>query len=87
MYIKRDITEDVLKGAQESSVLTITGPRQSGKSTLCRHLFPNHNYIDMQDIDNLNFAKTDPKCFLRAKTNEYGIIIDEANTPLIYLAK
>lgn len=77
MYIKRDISKAVLDGSKESPVISIVGPRQSGKSTLCKELFPKHNYVDMQDSNNLNFALSDPKGFLQDKINEHGIIIDE----------
>ncbi len=85
MYIKRDITDSVLAGAKDSPVVSVIGPRQSGKSTLCRHIFPKHNYVDMQEPDVLQFALSDPKGFLRANTNEHGIIIDEAQyAPILF---
>lgn len=85
MYIKRDITDSIIVGAKESPVITITGPRQSGKSTLIKHIFPKHNYVDMQDVDNLTFALNDPKGFLKENTNEFGIVIDEAQyAPILF---
>jgi uncharacterized protein len=78
MYIKRDIAKIVLNGAQQSPVIAIIGPRQSGKSTLAKELFKNHLYLDMQDAELFDFANKDPKGFLNSYKNKHGIIIDEA---------
>lgn len=45
-------------------VVAVTGPRQSGKSTLIRHLFPDHAYRNLEDIEQRQFALSDPKGFL-----------------------
>jgi predicted AAA+ superfamily ATPase len=78
MYIKRDITEQIRAGAKQIPVIAIIGPRQSGKSTLAREMFPQHTYLDMQDAEIFEFANNDPKGFLHAYKNSHGIIIDEA---------
>ena len=57
-------------------VLSITGPRQSGKTTLCRHLFPDHKYANLEDPDTRNFAMEDPKQFLAHRAR--GMVIVEA---------
>lgn len=54
----------------------VTGPRQSGKSTLVRHAFPDHSYVSLEDLDKREFAETDPRGFLK-QFNE-GAILDEA---------
>lgn len=85
MYIKRSISELILAGAQDSPVISIVGPRQSGKSTLSKQLFPHHAYVDMQEPSVLEFALSDPKGFLQTYTNEYGIIVDEAQyAPILF---
>jgi predicted AAA+ superfamily ATPase len=85
MYIKRSISELILAGSQDSPVISIVGPRQSGKSTLSKQLFPHHAYVDMQEPSVLEFALSDPKGFLQTYTNEYGIIIDEAQyAPILF---
>ncbi|MBO7068035.1 MAG: ATP-binding protein [Bacteroidaceae bacterium] len=64
-------------------VVTLTGPRQSGKTTLCRELFPNLPYANLEDVSTLVEMQTDPKAFL-AKYPQ-GVIIDEAqNYPEIF---
>lgn len=57
-------------------VITLTGPRQSGKSTLLRHAFPNYQYVSLEDLDIREFATTDPRGFLSSYPRR--VIIDEA---------
>jgi len=57
--------------------IAILGPRQSGKTTFARMTFPQHKYVLLEDLDNRELARTDPRKFLRTHENEYGIIIDE----------
>ena len=78
MLFKRDAEAAILSGAQQIPVVAIIGPRQSGKSTLARMLFPKHAYIDLQDSTMFEFANQDPKGFLQSFKNDHGIIIDEA---------
>ena len=56
-------------------VLTITGPRQSGKTTLCRKAFPDLNYVSLESPDQREFATHDPRGFLGGI--EEGAILDE----------
>ena len=64
-------------------VITLTGPRQSGKTTLCRKVFTNLPYANLEDVATLAEARIDPKAFL-AKYPQ-GAIIDEAqNFPEIF---
>ena len=74
--VKRIISNRLLALSKKTPILTITGPRQSGKTTLAKTVFPNYRYISLENPDNLDFALSDPKGFL----NTYGqkIIIDEA---------
>ena len=57
-------------------IITITGPRQSGKTTLCKQIFPDYAYVNLEDIAVREQAATDPKAFLSAYSS--GVIIDEA---------
>ena len=64
-------------------VITMTGPRQSGKTTLCRMAFPNMPYVNLEDLSTLAEVQADPKGFLVKYPN--GLIIDEAqNYPEIF---
>lgn len=75
MFYKRDVSSHLKRLFKQYPVLTITGPRQSGKTTLCRRLFNKLDYVSLEDISNRTFAAEDPNEFL----NKYnsGVIIDE----------
>ena len=68
--------EDVIKEAsQYFSVISVTGPRQSGKSTLLKHLFPDIPRYSMKDVNVREFAEHDPVAFLHQHPK--GMFIDE----------
>lgn len=73
--IKRIISKKLLELSKKIPVLSITGPRQSGKTTLVKNTFPAYKYVTLENPDNLEFAINDPKGFL----NTFGkrVIIDE----------
>ncbi len=75
MYIKRTIEHEVLAMAEVYSVVTITGPRQSGKTTLARHLFPQLPYFSFENPDIRFAVESDPRAFLNQLNN--GAILDE----------
>ena len=75
MYIHREIESEILNGANSFPVVTLTGPRQSGKTTLLKHLFPNKKYISLENPYNYEMAITDPVKFLN--DNSSGVILDE----------
>ncbi len=76
MYIKRDLEEVLLRYAKFPAV-ALLGPRQSGKTTLARKVFPSHRYVSFEDYHERFFATDDPHGFLKKYENEHGIIIDE----------
>jgi uncharacterized protein len=68
--------EPVLKElAGKYPVVTLTGPRQSGKTTLCRKVFPDMAYANLERPDTRDFATSDPKGFLGSYPD--GVILDE----------
>lgn len=73
--VARDIEPRVLQAAQGFPVVTLTGPRQSGKSTLCRALFADKPYANLEEPDTRAFATEDPRGFL----NQFptGAVLDE----------
>ena len=75
-YIPRQAETMLARLAQGFPVVTLTGPRQSGKTTLARKFFTEHEYVSLEDPDNLTFARSDGKRFLNSFRN--GVIIDEA---------
>ncbi|MDE6397402.1 MAG: ATP-binding protein [Muribaculaceae bacterium] len=79
-YIPRLISSEILEALKYFPVLTLTGPRQSGKSTLLKHLFPDTPYFSMENYDLRRFATDDPRGFLNQFKD--GVIIDEVqNVP------
>ncbi len=76
MSIDRDLSQAVLQAAGEYPVVTVTGPRQSGKTTLVRRLFANLPYVLLEDPDHRRLAADDPRGFF-AKYSE-GVVLDEA---------
>lgn len=74
-YIYRTISEAINEASRYFPVITLTGPRQSGKSTLLRHLFSTLPYVSLENPDVRANAKLDPKGFLAEF--KHGVIIDE----------
>lgn len=74
-YIHRIMSEAIVEASSYFPIITLTGPRQSGKSTLLRHLFGNVPYYSMEDLDIREIARRDPKGFLSQFHD--GVIIDE----------
>lgn len=83
--INRTIEPVILKALAYFPVVTITGPRQSGKTTLCRKMFEDLPYVNLEDVSTLQKAKDDVKAFLAALPG--GAVIDEAqNLPELFSA-
>lgn len=74
--IPRLIAPTLLRLSKTFPVLGVTGPRQSGKTTLVRQLFKDKPYVSLEDPQERAFAEEDPKGFL--KRFEKGAIFDEA---------
>ncbi len=64
-----------MQASQQYPVVTITGPRQSGKTTICRATFPDSTYVNLEAPDTREFAQQDPRGFLA--TIPEGAILDE----------
>jgi predicted AAA+ superfamily ATPase len=73
--IQRDIQPLIEQALQKYPIVALTGPRQSGKTTLCKILRPNYAYVNLEDLSMRGFALEDPKGFL--ETYKSGVIIDE----------
>jgi predicted AAA+ superfamily ATPase len=74
--IKRQVSDKVLSYARHYPVVTITGPRQSGKTTLCKALFPDKKYFSLENIDTRERARSDPRAFLNDCLGR-GAVLDE----------
>ncbi len=73
--IKRTLEAVLKELALQYPVVTITGPRQSGKTTLCRKVFPHLHYVNLEAPDVRLFAVDDPRGFLASY--DEGVILDE----------
>ena len=73
--IEREITPVLENLFKKNPVVTVTGPRQSGKTTVCRAAFPDLAYFNLERPDQREFAIEDPRGFLRGC--EGRAIIDE----------
>lgn len=81
--IERTIRRALLSAAAQAPVVALTGPRQSGKTTLCRACFPDHDYVSLEPLDTRDFAQTDPRGFLRQHSGP--VILDEVQrTPELF---
>ena len=76
-YIYRSISESILEAIQYYSVITITGPRQVGKTTLCKNLFPDYAYINLERPAQRAVIEQDIEAFFNA--NKTNLIIDEVH--------
>lgn len=73
--IKRTVEQHLLRLAKQYPVVTITGPRQSGKTTLSQIVFPHKRYISLENLENRRMAVQDPQRFLSDLPE--GAILDE----------
>ena len=73
--IDRQLESEIQILRREFPIVAILGPRQSGKTTLAQKAFPDFSYVSLEDIDNREFADSDPRGFLdRYRSN---VILDE----------
>lgn len=81
--IERAITSKIISLADKFQVITLTGPRQSGKTTLVKTAFPSLPYVSLEEPDIRQIALTDPRGFLSNYPS--GAILDEIqNTPDLF---
>lgn len=79
-YINRKIESKILDLYPYYPVIIVTGPRQSGKTTLCKHLFKDYAYVNLESFSERRNAQSDPDAFLDSIGNK--AIIDEVqNAP------
>ena len=65
VMIVRKIQKELAELAREYKVITITGPRQSGKTTLARMQFPDYDYVNMESPEIRQLAEQDAREFLK----------------------
>jgi len=80
--INRELEIAIRENLKYFSVVTVTGPRQSGKTTLIKNMFPEKPYFSLENPDTREMAMTDPVAFLAQGIE--GMILDEVqNTPFL----
>lgn len=72
---KRTLSKKLTALVKRFPVVSIMGPRQSGKTTLSKIVFEKHDYVSLEEPNEREFALADPKGFLRRFTG--GVILDE----------
>ena len=75
IMIQRQIIPLIKEMSEKMPIISITGPRQSGKTTLSKNCFPDYDYYNLENPDTFDEAKSDPRYFL--SRHKKGIIIDE----------
>ena len=73
---KRNLRNTLTKAAQSFYAVSVVGPRQSGKTTLLKDLFKDHQYLNLENPDTLEKVKADPRGFFQNSDKKW--IIDEA---------
>lgn len=63
--VRRKVREFIQEQAEKFPIVALTGPRQSGKTTLLQQLFPDYTYVSLENPDNRAQAKEDPNGFLK----------------------
>ena len=74
---QREIREKLIEYNRNFPIVSVTGPRQSGKTTLCKMVFPGYEYMNLEDEESRDIVKQDIKGFLRKYGK--GLVIDEVH--------
>lgn len=82
-YIPRRITPAIERGAKYFPVIVITGPRQSGKSTLCRKIFESYTQYNLEDLGLRENIENDPIAFIK-NCGKYVVIDEAQHLPKIF---
>lgn len=83
MLINREIADAIRTLSQKYPVLAVTGPRQSGKTTLLKSIFSDYEYVSLENPDIRMFAETDTNGFLQ-KYGKYVIIDEAQRVPMLF---
>jgi len=75
VMIRRQASQTLIDLSKGFPLVAVTGPRQSGKTTLVQNVFPDKEYVTFEDLDTLALAESDPRGFLSSYPN--GAILDE----------
>jgi uncharacterized protein len=73
--IYRDLSEKIIEVIKHYPIIGLTGPRQSGKTTLLKNILIDFRYVNLEDMDTREFAQNDPRSFLERYNGK--VILDE----------
>lgn len=83
MLIKRQLENVINRLIQKYPIIALTGPRQSGKTTLLKNILTDYRYVSLENIDERSFANEDPKGFLK-KYNTHVIFDEVQRAPSLF---
>lgn len=83
MGIKREIVNSIRENMKMYPIIAISGPRQSGKTTMLRDSFPDYEYLSMEDVDARNFLDRDPRGFFE-RYNTFCIFDEAQRVPELF---
>lgn len=63
VMLDRELAAKMVSLAKSFPVITVTGPRQSGKTTLVRQIFSDYAYLNLENLDTMAAAQEDPRSF------------------------
>ena len=75
MY-NRELEKEILRLSEQWSVISVTGPRQAGKTTLCKMAFPDYDYVNLEHFPTRSLVADDIDAFIKRHPN--GLVFDEA---------
>ncbi|MGB4653822.1 MAG: ATP-binding protein [Bacteroidales bacterium] len=83
MLVYRKIKDAIKQLIDKYPIIALTGPRQSGKTTLLKSMFSEYKYVSLESPDIRNFAETDPKGFLK-QYDKYVIFDEVQRVPQLF---
>ena len=83
MMLQREIISSINLLVDKYPIIAVTGPRQSGKTTLLKYMFPEYRYVSLENPDVRSFAATDPNGFLK-EYSEYVIFDEVQRVPSLF---
>ncbi len=83
MIIKREVFSAINYLVDKYPIIAVTGPRQSGKTTLLKSMFPEYRYVSLENPDVRSFATTDPNGFLK-EYSQYVILDEVQRAPTLF---
>jgi len=83
MFIPRSIEKRIRELSASFPVLSVTGPRQSGKTTMLKRMFPDYQYVSLENPDYYDLALNDPRLFLE-RFDRYAIFDEAQRVPHLF---